>query len=312
VDGRVRRHHQGLGTAEEVAVDEDVEVHLATPVDGTPVAELGEGPRWIDGRLRWVDILGRRHHALDPGAGEVVSRDEPDAVTVVLPRRRGGLVLGVGATVVLRGAEGEGADRTLAVLTDDPAHRCNDGACDPQGRLYVGTMRRDGAGREGRLHRVGPDATVTVVAEGCGIANGVGFDPARRRMYFADSRDGGVDVFDLDVEGLPGGRRRFVDVGPPGVPDGLVVDADGHVWVAVHGAGAVQRHAPDGRLVARVEVPVEQVTAVTFGGPDLTDLYVTTAREGLDQAALADQPLAGRLFVVRGAGRGVPVTAFAG
>ena len=285
---------------------------MAPPLEPvvTVGSELGEGVRWFAGAVHWVDIIGRRWHRHDPSAGTTTTEDRPDAVTLVLPRAAGGLVLTSGADVLVR--EPDGSERLLARLSDDPAHRCNDGACDPQGRLYVGTMRRDGTGREGRLLRVDPDGSTTVVADGCGIANGIGFDLERARMYFVDSADGAVDVFDLGDEALPRTRRRFVDVEGPAVPDGLVVDADGFVWVALHEGGAVRRHDPSGAVVDEVRVPAQQVTSCTFGGDDLADLYVTTAREGFDHERREREPLAGSLFVARGAGRGVPLVPFAG
>lgn len=282
---------------------------LVEPLD-VPRAELGEGPRWFGGRLHWVDILGRRRFSHDAAAGATAVEELPDAVTLALPRAGGGLVLAVGGDVLVR--DPDGAQRLLARLSGDPALRCNDGACDPQGRLYVGTMRRDGTGAEGRLVRIEPDGTTTVVAEGCGIANGIGFDPARARMYFADSLAGGVDVWDLDAEGLPVRRRRFVDIARPALPDGLAVDRDGDVWVALHEGGAVRRCSPAGAVVAEVALPAAQVTACTFGGPGLTDLYVTTAREGFDADRARREPLAGSVFVARGAGHGTAVTPFAG
>ena len=273
-------------------------------------AVLGEGPRWFGGRLHWVDIVGRRHHALLPSTGEVSSESLPDTVSLVLPRAGGGLVLAVGSAIVLR--DDDGSERTLARLSDDPEHRCNDGTCDPQGRLYVGTMRRDGQGREGRLCRIDPDGAVTVVADGVGISNGIAFDAGRRRMYYVDTVTGSVDVWDLDDDGLPNDRRWFADIDGPAVPDGLVLDAGGAVWVALHEGGAVARFDHAGNRIDAIPVPAGQVTAPMFGGDDLTDLYITTAREDFDDERAEQEPLAGRLFVVAGAGRGVPLTPFAG
>lgn len=275
-----------------------------------PRSRLGEGPRWFGDRLHWVDIHGRRHHALDVRTGGTVTEQCRDEVTLVLPRAGGGLLLAVGATIVLR--DPDGRERVLCVLSGDPAHRCNDGVCDPEGRLYVGTMRRDASGREGRLHRVDPDGHVTTVADGCGIPNGIAFDVRRRRMWFADSADGGVDVWDLDVDGLPVGRRRLVDVAGPGVPDGLALDDAGHAWVAVHGSGVVHRYRPDGALVGRITVDAARTTACAFGGASGTDLYVTTAQPEAGVDRDDGDPLAGSVFVVPDVGCGLPVVPFAG
>jgi sugar lactone lactonase YvrE len=276
-------------------------------------AELGEGPRWIAGRLAWVDILAGTLHRLDPATGSQRSMTFGDALGMVAPRGQGGLLAAVGRSVVLLDEDSEEVAR-VDLPDEPPDNRVNDGRCDPAGRLWIGTMRADGDGAAGSLYRVDPDLSVRRVATDLGISNGIDWSPDGERMYHVDSATGRVDVYDFEVrQGLASGRRTLVAVPEDqGVPDGLVVDAEGGVWVAFHGGWAVRRYTPDGRLDREVPMPVAQPTAVAFGGEDLADLYVTTATEGLDADDLEDQPLAGSVLRLRPGVTGRPTTPFAG
>ena len=160
-----------------------------------------------------------------------------------------------------------------------PANRMNDGACDRAGRFFAGTMARDETPGAGTLYRLDPDHEVTPLITGLGISNGIGWSPDERLMYYIDSPTHRVDVFDYDpATGAIDGRRRFAAVGAGGaVPDGLAVDANGGVWVAVHGGGAVLRHDPLGTVVQSIELPAAHVTSCAFGGRNLDRLYITTA-----------------------------------
>jgi sugar lactone lactonase YvrE len=158
----------------------------------------------------------------------------------------------------------------------------------------------------GTLYRLDPDLTVAPVLTGVTVSNGLGVDPTGTRVYYNDTPAGHVAVFDLDAG--PASLRPFAEVGE-GHPDGLTVDAEGGVWVALWEGSAVHRFTPDGRLDARVRLPVSRVTACTFGGPDLDTLYVTTSAEGVAPGA---EPLAGALFAVVPGVRGLPVLEFAG
>jgi sugar lactone lactonase YvrE len=189
--------------------------------------------------------------------------------------------------------------------------RGNDAAVDAAGRLWAGTMRYDTAEGGGWLARIEPDGKASVVLEKVTISNGVGWSPDNTRMYFADTPTGLVDVFDYDLAtGAVTSRRHLVDV--DGSPDGLCVDADGCVWVALWGGGQVRRYTPDGKLDRTITVPANLTTACCFGGDRLTDLYITTARVGMSEDELAQQPLSGSVFVVPNAGAGLPSTVFAG
>ena len=158
--------------------------------------------------------------------------------------------------------------------------RMNDGACDPQGRFWAGTMAYDESPGAGALYRLELDGSCTTVLTGLTISNGIGWSPDGSTMYLNDSGTGCVDAFRFDgATGAISDRRTLVRSDQPGVvPDGLTVDEEGGIWVALWGGGAVNRYAPDGSLLASVELPVERPTSCAFGGPDRATLFITTAR----------------------------------
>jgi sugar lactone lactonase YvrE len=276
--------------------------------------ELGEGPRWdaSTGTLLWVDIPGRSVHRFDPETGRDVAQPVPGVVSLALPRRRGGVVIGLPDGVHLL----DGGDPPLiaAIESERSDTRTNDGACDAAGRLWVGTMALDEHSPVAGLYRVDSHLGVTTMLTGTTISNGLGWSPSGGLFYFIDSPTRRIDVFDYDAEtGALEGRRRFAAVEAEGaVPDGLAVDAEGGVWVALHGGWGLRRYAADGELAAVVDLPVARVTSCCFGGVDLRDLYVTTRREGLSVGELAAQPLAGALLRLDVGVAGLPTHAFAG
>lgn len=270
-------------------------------------AELGEGPTWDpdSGRLLWIDILGSRIHTYDPVSGRRSVRTTPQHVGAVKPRVGGGLVLNLRDGVGLLDA-----DDSFRWLHHEPVpgRRANDAAVAPDGSLWAGTMRYDEAPGGGTLSRLTGDGPVDVILDDVAVSNGTGWSPDGRLMYYIDSPTRRVDVFDHEG-GRVANRRPFVTVEDgAGFPDGLTVDAEGCVWVALWEGAAVRRYTPAGELDRVIPLPVPRVTACAFAGPDLTDLYITTARVGL-----ASPPaLSGSVFVVPGAGKGLTQPAFAG
>lgn len=256
-------------------------------------ADLAEGPVWdaARGALEWLDVDRGDWHRLDRNRTGRPPRHVGDRVSCVRPREAGGHALAVDGDIALLAAGGE-LERRLAVPAAAGAV-LNDGCCDPAGRLLVGSVVPGTA--EGALHRVDGDGTVTVLRHGVAMSNGIAFSPDGSRLYHVDSGAGTVDVLAYDVElGTARPARRLVDVTPTdGLPDGLAVDADGGLWLAIWGAGEVRRYAPDGRLDGRVTVPVAQVTSCALGGGRL---WITTARQGMSAEALAGEPLAGGIF----------------
>lgn len=279
-----------------------------------PAAQLGEGPRWdaATQTLLWVDIPAKLVQRYDPAAGTNTTQRVADVVSLALPRRRGGVVIGLPDGLHL--LEGERSSLLAAIEPGEPGTRTNDGACDVAGRLWVGTMALDERSSLGGLYRVDPDLSVTTMLTGTTISNGLGWSPSGTSFYFIDSPTRRIDVFDFDLAtGALENRRQLAAVEVEGaVPDGLNVDAEGGVWVALHGGWGLRRYSPDGELIAEVRLPVARITSCCFGGPDLRDLYVTTRREGLSQAEQAAQPLAGALLRLDVGVTGLPTHAFVG
>ena len=268
---------------------------------------LSEGPRWDEERqeLLWVDILGRGFHR-----ATVTADGGPDRVrTMALDRHVGAVAQVAGGGYVLAAGQGflfvddAGSVQELAQPEAGRADvRMNDGACDPQGRFWAGTMAYDESPGAGTLYRLELDGRCSTVLTGLTISNGIGWSPDGRTMYLSDSGTGLVQAFDFDgVTGAINGRRPLVHIDRPGVaPDGLTVDEKGDIWIALYGGWAVNRYGPEGSLLATVPIPVAQATSCAFGGHDRRTLFVTTGRERLEGPALEGQPDAGRVFSVIG------------
>jgi len=271
-----------------------------------PVAYHGEGPVWSPrwGGLRWVDMLAGDVLSLRDD-GSIERRHVGKIAAAIRPRRGGGAVIGVERGFALEAPDGTLTD--LPELWSGDAVRMNEGGCDPDGRFYCGSMAYDKQPGAAALYRLDPDGSVRVVLDGVTISNGLDWSPDGALAYYSDTATGSVAVFDYDAESGLTGRRTFVDTAAR--PDGLTVDADGGVWVAIVNLGVVRRYSPDGALDDVVELPVRRVTACTFGGPELTELFITTSREGLDPG---EDPPAGSLFRANVGVTGLPVREFAG
>jgi sugar lactone lactonase YvrE len=281
---------------------------------------LSEGPRWHAERqeLLWVDILaGHLHRATleDDGAlAEIQTIALDRHVGAVAPALGGGYVLAAGQGFLFVGETGE-ITELAQPMAGHPDLRMNDGACDPQGRFWAGSMAYDESPGAGSLYRLELDGSCTTVLTGLTISNGIGWSPDGSTMYLNDSGTRRLEAFRFEGgSGDIDGRRVLVEIPERGVaPDGLTVDEEGGIWVALWGGGAVNRYAPDGSLLVSLELPVERPTSCVFGGPDRSTLFVTSAREGLDEEAIARQPDAGRVFSVGGLGvRGLPAYLYRG
>jgi sugar lactone lactonase YvrE len=270
------------------------------------VAYHGEGPVWSPswGGLRWVDMLAG--DVLSLGSDGAVERRHVGEIAAALrPRRGGGAVIGIERGFALQ--DPDGAIRPLAEVWSDPSVRMNEGGCDPDGRFYCGSMAYDQRPGAASLYRLDPDETVHIVLENVTLSNGLDWSPDGRLAYYTDTATHSISVFDYDPDSGLTGRRPFVAL--ESNPDGLTVDAEGGVWTALYDGGAVRRYAPEGRLDAVIEVPARKVTACTFGGDRMDELFITTSREGLEPR---DAPRAGALFRAVPGVTGVPVREFAG
>jgi sugar lactone lactonase YvrE len=277
-------------------------------------ADLGEGPAWdaAAGRLIWVDITRSVIHELFPD-GRSRAREVPEHVGAAVPRTRGGLLLAIRSGFATLADDGS-VSVIASVEADDDSTRMNDGKCDPQGRFWAGTMAYAETPGAGSLYRLDPGGAVHRVLTGVTISNGLGWSPDGKVMYYTDTATGGVDTFGFDAaSGALTGRRRLITVDPAdGSPDGMTVDDEGCLWVALWGGGAVRRYRQDGTLDAVIPLPASKVTSCAFGGQDGGDLYITTAAGGLSPGRRAAEPHAGGVFRCRPGVTGPPATPFAG
>jgi|HubBroStandDraft_1064217.scaffolds.fasta_scaffold127024_2 sugar lactone lactonase YvrE len=264
---------------------------------------LSEGPRWDGDRseLLWVDVLAGWLHRSRVGADGQLrvlqTIGVPGHLGAAAPAARGGYVMAAGPGFLH--LDRWGAVHELAQPEAGRSDvRMNDGACDPQGRFWAGTMAYDEAPGAGCLYRLELDGRCTQVLTGLTISNGIGWSPDGTTMYLADSGTGDIDAFDFDpAKGDISRRRTIAHISTPNaVPDGLAVDDNGDIWVALWNGGALARYHPDGSLLSTIPLPVDRPTSCAFGDTGGGTLFVTTAREGLDEAALAAQPDAGRLL----------------
>jgi sugar lactone lactonase YvrE len=275
--------------------------------------DLGEGPHWDEraNALLWVDITQGRIHTWAPGS-DIVSTEALDTeVSAVIPRADApGHVAAAGHRVLLRDGDRE---HTLATVEDDlHDNRFNDCKCDPQGRLWAGTMSKIGE-PTGALYRLQPGGEIERIITSTTISNGLGWSPSGDTMYFIDSPSQRIDAFDFDgATGEITGRRTIVEIDPDdGLPDGMAVDAEGGIWVCLFGGASIRRYTPDGRLEASIALPTTNPTSAAFGGPDLRTLYVTTARHRLTPAQVAAEPLAGSVLALDPGVQGLPGNRFA-
>ncbi|HEU5472248.1 MAG TPA: SMP-30/gluconolactonase/LRE family protein [Actinophytocola sp.] len=272
-----------------------------------PVAAHGEGPVWHPGwpGLRWVDMLAGDVLELNRQTLAVTRFHVSAVVAALRPCADGGTVLAVERGFALADADLRNV-RPQGELWTDPGVRMNEGDCDPHGRFYCGSMAYRETPGAGTLYRLNSNSTVSVVLTGVTISNGLAWSPDGGTAYYVDSPTHRVDAFDYDGE-LTGRRTLFTIDEADGAPDGLTVDADGRLWVALWGGGAVRCYTPDGQLVEQFDLPVPRVTACTFGGAELDELYITTSRQDTD---LAVHRQAGALFRARPGVKGRPARTY--
>jgi len=270
---------------------------LTSPICVWPLGcELGEGPLWWESALWFTDIKRKTVHRFDPETGNGDSWQAPSEVGFLAPLDAHRFIAGA-KTGLYEFAPGTGDfTRIRQVEPDRPFNRLNDGAVDPQGRLWFGSMD-DGESQPGgqlyRFHR----GSLAPMDSGYVITNGPAISPDGRTLYHTDTLQKRIYAFDLGVDGSLANKRLFVTIEEgAGYPDGPVVDSEGCLWTGLFGGWAARRYAPSGQLLESVSFPTANITKLAFAGPDLTTVYATTASKGLDAAALAAQPLAGGLF----------------
>ncbi|MDA0837493.1 MAG: SMP-30/gluconolactonase/LRE family protein [Planctomycetota bacterium] len=279
-------------------------------------ATLGEGALWsVNAQIfYWVDIMEKQVHIYDPETGENRTLDTGQDVGTVVERESGGLMIAIREGFASLNIEtGE-----VKMLREEIVNsvRFNDGKCDPAGRFWAGTMAYNGAKGAGKLYRLDPDFTLHTMLDSVTISNGLVWTSDNSTFYYIDTPTGRVDAYDYDHQsGNISNCRTAVQIpSGQGGPDGMTIDSEDMVWVAHWGGSCVTRWNPrTGVLLETVEVPgAKQITSCALGGPDLDDLYITSASLGLKDAGLEEQPDAGNLFRVKVNAKGVPAAGFKG
>jgi sugar lactone lactonase YvrE len=263
---------------------------------------LGEGPVWNEGEqvLYWLDVFLPAINRFDPATGinQAMRLDQP--IYAFALRAKGGAIGsfedGIGFVDLDHG--------TIDIIGDPKAGRpvnFNDGKCDRRGRFWTGTMAKDWSSPIGGLYRIEPSLRITQVDDGIVLSNGLGWSPDNRTMYFTDFGRRVIYAYDFEAEtGVVHRRRPFIEVPEEaGFPDGMAVDAEGCLWVAHWDGWRVTRYGPSGQARQIIRMPVQRPTSCAFGGSDLSVLYITSARMGLSEEALAAAPLSGSVFAVR-------------
>jgi sugar lactone lactonase YvrE len=277
---------------------------------------LGESPVWDERRqeLTWVDITAGELRTWSPATGEERRLGfDGELSAVILGEDPGTRIVALDNRLWLE-VSGHPSRALIEVESDISENRLNDCRCDPGGRVWAGTMSKVRAEGDAALYRLRSDGGLDQVIAGTTISNGIGWSPDRTRMYFIDSLTYRIDVLDYDLpSGEIANRRPLCTVDPDdGLPDGLAVDGNGGIWVCLFGGGAIRRYGSDGALDLHVELPVTNPTCPTFGGEDLSTIYVTSARHRLSEDQLAREPRAGAVVSVESPVAGMPTNRLPG
>lgn len=275
---------------------------MPTPSCIWPVgAELGEGPLWqaAENALYFVDIKGRRIHRLAAQTGEHRSWQAPDQPGFLAPLGGLAFVCGLPDGLYRFDAASGQFGKLMDIEAHLPGNRLNDGFVDARGRLWFGSMDDAEQASSGTLYRVDENGALSTQDSDYVITNGPAMSPDGRTLYHNDTVRRVVYAFDVAEDGTLSRKRVFAAIAGEGHPDGLAVDADGFVWIALFGGWRIERYSPEGEHVAEVRFPCANITKLAFGGDDLRTVYVTTAWKGLDAVERQQQPQAGGLFMFR-------------
>lgn len=260
---------------------------------------LCEGPRWNadEGLLYWVNIEGNAFYRCDPADPQPEKYDVRQPIGVLVFRETGGLVVGLRDGLAFYDLNTRSFELVAQPEQGRRGARFNDGLVDCRGRFWAGTtsMQEDPGSA---LYCLDPDHSLYTLVQGAAISNGVDWSPDNRTMYYNDTPTHTTVAYDYDAETGTISRKRVFASTPGANPDGLTVDGEGFVWCAYFGGWKLVRYDPDGKAEREVNLPASNVTCCVFGGPDLTDLYITTAWSGLSDTQRKAQPLAGDIFVL--------------
>ena len=280
-------------------------------------AELGEGSIWDYQKkiLYWLDIIGKKLFIYEPLSGKNSSIDFDKMITTVVPRIKGGLVVAFEDGFYFINIESGIRKKIVDPEENKPDNRFNDGKCDPSGRFWAGTMSREGKAKKGSLYCLFKNLNCSTKLQNISVSNGICWSPDKSKMYYTDTLNREIYEYDyIDETSMIKNKRIVVTVDTEdGFPDGMTIDIEGKIWVAHWGGGKVIRYDPaDGTKMREILLPVTQVTSCAFGGEELDELYITTARVGLSEHELFEQKDAGSLFVCKPELKGLPAFRFNG
>jgi sugar lactone lactonase YvrE len=275
-------------------------------------ARLGEGPLWDGSKqvLYWVDILNHRVHVFEPSSGDDCHWDVGDVGSALALMADEKLLVAMGDRITSLDLTSGAVDTLCTVEFDAPDIRFNDGKCDPQGRFWIGTLSQEPG--QAALYRYDPDGSIRVMETGLTISNGLGWSPDGNTFYLTDSPERKIYAYRFDGEtGEISDRTVAIDLGEEDVePDGLTIDGDGNLWTALWDGWCVACFSPTGAALGRVKLPVQRPTCPTFGGPNLSTLYVTTASVGLSQQEIQQGFYSGDVFAIAAPTPGLPTNPF--
>jgi len=280
-------------------------------------AELGEGPAWDaeTQTLYWVDIFGKRIHFQHNHENGFIQLEEMPGC--LAPTKNGTLLVAARASILeLEPATAisspQGKQTILASVSEHANNRFNDGKCDPTGRFLVGSMNMDEKSPTGALYTF-DGQRVTLLLDNIRISNGLAWSPDYKTFYYIDTPTREVKAFDYDLSTGQIANPRVIITIPEtlGWPDGMTSDSEGRLWIAMWAGASVTRWNPqNGQLLEKIPLPAKNVTSCVFGGANLDELYVTSARTGLDEAALTEYRYSGSLMRVKTSVQGMPTFEF--
>ena len=278
-------------------------------------ATLGEGAIWHpeENKLYWVDIEGKLLHIFDPITGTDAVYDTSERIGTVVPVKRGGALVALQNGIAHFDLMNDKIQYKLNPEKALPNNRFNDGKCDPAGRFWVGSMNLNEKEATGSVYKIGPDFSIETMMSGVTISNGICWSLDCLKMYYIDSPTRQVVAYDFDLEqGKIANPEVIISVDQElGFPDGMTIDVSGRLWIALWGSGAVGCWNPKtGELLELIKIPAPNVTSCAFGGANLNQLFITTARQGLNEEALKMYPHSGDLFVAELEVAGIPAFLF--
>ena len=276
-------------------------------------ARLGECPVWDPDRQRlyWVDIYNRRVHEFDPKTQSDRSFEIGDVVPAIALAHRNRLLLALRNRLAFLHLDSGAVEPIRQLEFSLPGTRFNDGKCDPQGRFWIGTMSEQPG--QATLYRYDANGSLHVMETGLTTSNGLGWSPDGASFYLTDSHVRQIYVYRFDARtGAISDRRVLINFsGDAPEPDGLTIDSRGHIWTALWNGWCIVHLDASGNEIERIELPVQRPTSLAFGGPQLSDLYITSASVGLSQAEIQRGFEAGDLLCISGAAEGVSSQRFA-